>query len=149
MKGVPTLLIAPLWQCYGPNNSNIYTSKRGYFRHPTLDHFFPPDTDIQPKISVARYRHSDLLALHLTLHFSPSYHWPPRSDLGEGQQCRLLQPDTVVTVFSGSRRRSTPVIMQKLISNRRPTLRPSFMGPSKDQCVLPTGFCRYMEGPLA
>ncbi len=38
-----------------------------YFQHPIIDR---SDTDIQPRINVTRHRHSELVAWHLTLHFS-------------------------------------------------------------------------------
>ncbi len=80
--------------------------------HLTLDTHFPKDIkckklfpsgnqDIQPKIHVARHRHSELVTRHLTLHFS-----------------------LTLTVSIPSRR-----LTLHEISCRRPTLRPRFMGP--------------------
>ena len=54
----------------------MFLSRRGPMKgvFPTLDTepFFPSDTDIQPKINVARHQHSDLAARHLTPHFRPT-----------------------------------------------------------------------------
>ncbi len=75
--------------------------KKGVFPTPDTGPFFPSDTDIQHKINVGRHRHSELVARHLTLHFS-----------------------LTLTVSFPSRRRTL-----SKISSRRRTLRPPFMGP--------------------
>ncbi len=56
------------------SNGLIIGPMEGVFLTPMTEPFFPSDTDIQPKINVARHRHrhSDLVARHLTLHFSPT-----------------------------------------------------------------------------
>ncbi len=74
---------------------------KGVFPTPDTGPFFSSDTDMQPKINVARHRHSELVTRHLTLHFSPT-----------------------LTVSFPSRRRTL-----RKISSRRLTLRPPFMGP--------------------
>ncbi len=45
---------------------------KGVFPTPNTEPFFPSDTDIQSKVNVAKHRHSDLVARHLTLHFRPT-----------------------------------------------------------------------------
>ncbi len=45
---------------------------KGVFPTPDSWPLFPSDTDIQPKINVARHRHSELLTQHSTLHFRPT-----------------------------------------------------------------------------
>ena len=75
--------------------------RKGVFLTPDTGPFFPSDTDIQPKINVARHRHSELVTRHLTLDFSPT-----------------------PTVSYPIRRRTL-----RKISGRRQTLRPLFMGP--------------------
>ncbi len=52
--------------------ATILGPMKGVFRTPDNGPFFPSDTDIQPKINVARHRHSELVTRHLTLHFSPT-----------------------------------------------------------------------------
>ncbi len=46
---------------------------KGVFPTPDNGPFFPSDTDIQPKLYVARHWHSELITRHLTLHFSLKY----------------------------------------------------------------------------
>ncbi len=54
----------------GKSVDSLLGPLKGVFPTPDTGPFFPSDADIQPKINVARHRHSELVVRHLTLHFS-------------------------------------------------------------------------------
>ncbi len=84
-----------------PYLGSIGRPMKGVFPTPNTEPFFSSDTDIQPKVNVAWHWHSDLVARHLTLHFS-----------------------LTLTVSFPMRRRTL-----RKNSSRCPTLGPPFMGP--------------------